>query len=109
MFTAAESAEVWDRWQRGEGLRLIVTEGLGWTKVEGGPKLEFQAGDILWCPGDHKHWHGATPHEAMTHIAIQESVSGSPVTLDGEGDRRAISGAALGRLTARQGNRKDRP
>ncbi|HYG26166.1 MAG TPA: cupin domain-containing protein, partial [Caulobacteraceae bacterium] len=45
-----------------------------------GPKLEFHAGDIMWCPPEHKHWHGATPHEAMTHIAIQESQNGSPVT-----------------------------
>jgi quercetin dioxygenase-like cupin family protein len=62
------------------GQTLIVTEGVGWTQIEGGPKLEFHAGDILWCPAEHKHWHGATPHAAMTHIAIQESVNGSPVT-----------------------------
>lgn len=62
------------------GQTLIVTEGVGWTQIAGGPKLEFHAGDILWCPADKKHWHGATPHEAMTHIAIQESVNGSPVT-----------------------------
>lgn len=59
---------------------LIVTEGVGWTQIEGGPKYEFNAGDVLWCPADHKHWHGATPHEGMTHIAIQESVDGSNVT-----------------------------
>jgi quercetin dioxygenase-like cupin family protein len=62
------------------GQTLIVTEGVGWTQIEGGPKLEFHAGDVLWCPPEHKHWHGATPHEAMTHIAIQESQNGSPVT-----------------------------
>jgi quercetin dioxygenase-like cupin family protein len=62
------------------GQTLIVTEGVGWTQIAGGPKLEFQAGDILWCPAEHKHWHGATPHEGMTHVAIQESVNGSPVT-----------------------------
>lgn len=62
------------------GQTLIVTEGVGWTQIEGGPKLEFHAGDVLWCPPEHKHWHGATPHEAMTHIAIQESLNGSPVT-----------------------------
>jgi len=58
---------------------LIATEGVGWTQIEGGPKLKFHAGDILWCPPEHKHWHGATPHEAMTHIAIQESQNGAPV------------------------------
>lgn len=62
------------------GQTLIVTEGVGWTQIEGGPKLEFYAGDILWCPAEHKHWHGATPHEGMTHIAIQEVVNGTPVT-----------------------------
>lgn len=62
------------------GQTLIVTEGVGWTQIEGGPKLEFHAGDILWCPAEHKHWHGATPHGAMAHYAIQESLNGSPVT-----------------------------
>jgi quercetin dioxygenase-like cupin family protein len=62
------------------GQTLIVTEGIGWTQIAGGPKLEFRAGDIMWCPSEHKHWHGATPTSAMTHIAIQESLDGSPVT-----------------------------
>jgi quercetin dioxygenase-like cupin family protein len=62
------------------GQTLIVTEGVGWTQVDGGPKLEFQAGDIMWCPPEHKHWHGATPHQAMTHIAIQEAKDGKNVT-----------------------------
>lgn len=62
------------------GQTLIVTEGVGWTQIEGGPKLEFHAGDILWCPADHKHWHGATPHAPMAHLAIQESLNGTPVT-----------------------------
>jgi quercetin dioxygenase-like cupin family protein len=62
------------------GQTLIVTEGVGWTQIEGGPKLVFYAGDILWCPPEHKHWHGATPTAAMTHIAIQEAKDGSPVT-----------------------------
>jgi quercetin dioxygenase-like cupin family protein len=62
------------------GQTLIVTEGVGWTQIAGGPKLEFHAGDILWCPPEHKHWHGATSTTAMTHIAIQEAKDGSPVT-----------------------------
>ena len=62
------------------GQTLIVTEGVGWTRVEGGRKLEFNAGDILWCPPEHKHWHGATPHQGMTHIAIQEAKDGKNVT-----------------------------
>lgn len=62
------------------GQTLIVTEGIGWTQVEGAPILEFYEGDIMWCPKDRKHWHGATPHSAMTHIAIQEALDGKNVT-----------------------------
>lgn len=62
------------------GQTLIVTEGVGWTQVEGGPKYEFYAGDVLWCPADKKHWHGATLHEGMTHIALQEALDGRNVT-----------------------------
>lgn len=77
------------------GQTLIVTEGVGWTQIEGGPKLEFHAGDILWCPPEHKHWHGATPHEAMTHIAIQESQNGSPVTwMEHVTDEQYLGGSA---------------
>jgi len=62
------------------GQTLIVTDGVGWTQVEGGERIEFSEGDIMWCPRDIPHWHGATPHSAMTHIAIQESLDGSNVT-----------------------------
>lgn len=62
------------------GQTLIVTEGVGWTQVEGGPVLEFQAGDVMLCPAKERHWHGATPTQGMTHIAVQESENGSPVT-----------------------------
>ncbi|KHK92740.1 cupin [Novosphingobium malaysiense] len=62
------------------GQTLIVTEGVGWTQIDGGGKYEFYEGDILWCPADKKHWHGATPHEGMTHIALQETLDGKNVT-----------------------------
>lgn len=62
------------------GQTLIVTEGVGWTQVEGGPVLEFHVGDVLLCPAKERHWHGATPTTGMTHIAVQESENGSPVT-----------------------------
>jgi quercetin dioxygenase-like cupin family protein len=74
----AGARSAWHHHQLGQ--TLIVTEGVGWTQVEGGPKFEFYAGDIMWCPPEHKHWHGATPHAAMTHIAIQESLDGTAVT-----------------------------
>lgn len=76
------------------GQTLIVTEGVGWTQIEGGPIVEFYAGDVLWCPADHKHWHGATPTTAMTHIAIQESQNGSPVTwLEHVTDQQYLAGS----------------
>jgi quercetin dioxygenase-like cupin family protein len=62
------------------GQTLIVTSGAGWTQCEGEEIVVIRAGDVIWCPPDHRHWHGATPTTAMTHIAIQESLDGSPVT-----------------------------
>src|SRR3954447_13899143 len=62
------------------GQTLIVTSGVGWVQREGGPVEEIRAGDIVWFPPNVKHWHGATATTAMTHIAIQEKLHGSPVT-----------------------------
>jgi quercetin dioxygenase-like cupin family protein len=61
------------------GQTLIVTSGCGWVQSEGGPKMEIRAGDVVWCPPKEKHWHGATPNTAMTHIAIQEQLDGKVV------------------------------
>jgi quercetin dioxygenase-like cupin family protein len=58
------------------GQTLIVTSGLGWTQCWGGPKEEIRPGDVIWCPPGVKHWHGATPSTAMSHIAIQEALNG---------------------------------
>jgi quercetin dioxygenase-like cupin family protein len=62
------------------GQTLIVTAGVGWTQCEGEPIVEIRAGDVIWCPPGHRHWHGATPTSAMTHIAVQEAQDGSVVT-----------------------------
>jgi quercetin dioxygenase-like cupin family protein len=62
------------------GQILVVTAGAGWTQCEGEPIVEIRAGDVIWCPPGHRHWHGATPTTGMTHIAIQEALNGSPVT-----------------------------
>jgi quercetin dioxygenase-like cupin family protein len=62
------------------GQTLIVTSGKGWTQCEGDPVVEINAGDIIWCPPGHRHWHGATPTTAMTHIAVQEALDGKVVT-----------------------------
>lgn len=61
------------------GQTLIVTAGAGWTQCDGKAIVEIRAGDVIWCPPGHKHWHGATSTTAMTHIAIQEALDGSPV------------------------------
>lgn len=61
------------------GQHLIVTSGCGWAQSEGGPKTEIRPGDVVWCPPKEKHWHGATPTTAMTHIAIQEQLGGKVV------------------------------
>jgi quercetin dioxygenase-like cupin family protein len=61
------------------GQTLIVTFGLGWAQREGGPVEEIRPGDVVWFPPGEKHWHGATPTTAMTHIAIQESLDGKVV------------------------------
>ncbi|PVM82904.1 (R)-mandelonitrile lyase [Caulobacter endophyticus] len=62
------------------GQILVVTAGCGWTQCEGEEIVEIRAGDVVVCPPGHRHWHGATPTTSMTHIAIQESLNGSPVT-----------------------------
>jgi quercetin dioxygenase-like cupin family protein len=61
------------------GQTLIVTSGLGWVQREGGPVEEIRPGDVIWFSPGEKHWHGATPTTAMTHIAVQESLNGKAV------------------------------
>ena len=54
------------------GQTLIITSGCGWVQHEGGPIEQVRPGDVVWFPPGEKHWHGATPTTAMSHIAIQE-------------------------------------
>jgi quercetin dioxygenase-like cupin family protein len=61
------------------GQTLIVTSGLGRVQRRGGPIEEIRPGDVVWFEPAEKHWHGASPNAAMTHIAIQESLNGKPV------------------------------
>ncbi len=61
------------------GQTLIVTDGCGWAQREGGPIEEIRPGDVIWFAPQEKHWHGATPTTAMTHIAIQEKLDGKAV------------------------------
>ena len=62
------------------GQHLIVIEGIGLTQEEGKPIQEFRAGDILYCPSNVKHWHGASPNSHMKHVAITGDSNGSNVT-----------------------------
>ncbi|MBV9245100.1 MAG: cupin domain-containing protein [Methylobacteriaceae bacterium] len=58
------------------GQTLIVTAGFGRVQRDGGPVEEIGPGDVVWFPPGEKHWHGAAPSTAMTHIAIQEQLGG---------------------------------
>jgi len=61
------------------GQTLIVTAGVGRARRRGGPIEEIRPGDVVWFPPGEKHWHGAGPTTAMTHIAVQEALNGKVV------------------------------
>jgi quercetin dioxygenase-like cupin family protein len=61
------------------GQTLIVTSGCGRAQRWGGPIEEIRPGDVIWFAPGEKHWHGAAPTTAMTHIAIQERQDGRVV------------------------------
>ncbi|CAN7320074.1 cupin domain-containing protein [Bosea sp. LjRoot90] len=61
------------------GQTLVVTAGFGRVQRWGGPVEEIRPGDVVWFPPGEKHWHGAGPETAMTHIAVQEALEGKVV------------------------------
>lgn len=61
------------------GQTLIVVSGLGRAQRDGGPVEEIRPGDIVWFAPGERHWHGAAPDVAMTHIALQEVKNGKVV------------------------------
>ena len=61
------------------GQTLVILSGLGWAQSEGGPVEELRPGDVVWFPPGLRHWHGATPTTAMTHLAIHEKLDGKAV------------------------------
>ena len=78
------------------GQTLIVTSGCGWVRSEGGPKVEIRAGDVVWCPPNERHWHGATPTTAMTHVAIVEALDGKAVEwMEKVGDEEYLAGSTV--------------
>ena len=78
------------------GQTLIVTAGCGWVQSWGGPVEEIRPGDVITCPPGEKHWHGATPTTAMTHIAIQEKLNGKVVEwLEKVSDEQYLGGSRI--------------
>ena len=61
------------------GQTLIVISGMGWVQREGGAIEEIHPGDVIWVAPNEKHWHGASPTKAMSHIAIHEELNGEVV------------------------------
>jgi quercetin dioxygenase-like cupin family protein len=61
------------------GQTLIVTAGSGWVQRKGGKIEQVYPGDVVYFEPNEKHWHGATATTAMSHIAVQEKLNGSPV------------------------------
>jgi quercetin dioxygenase-like cupin family protein len=62
------------------GQTLYVISGVGRFQTKGEPIREIRPGDVVWIPPGEKHWHGGTPTNGMTHIAMQESLNGSHAT-----------------------------
>ena len=61
------------------GQTLVVTAGLGRVQRAGGPVQEIRPGDVVWFAPGERHWHGAAPQTALSHIAIQEVQDGRAV------------------------------
>jgi quercetin dioxygenase-like cupin family protein len=61
------------------GQLLVVTAGFGLAQRDGGPVEEIRPGDVVRFEPGEKHWHGASPTTAMTHIAVQEALDGKAV------------------------------
>jgi quercetin dioxygenase-like cupin family protein len=61
------------------GQTLIVTHGSGFVQHWGGKRESIRVGDVVWTPPGVKHWHGASPKESMTHVAIVETPDGNTV------------------------------
>jgi quercetin dioxygenase-like cupin family protein len=61
------------------GQTIHITAGVGLVQTWGGPVREVRAGDTVWFGPGEKHWHGAAPNTAMTHLAMQEALDGKHV------------------------------
>ncbi len=89
------------------GQTLIVTAGCGRVQTWGGPMEEIHPGDVIWIPPGEKHWHGAAPTTAMTHIATQEQLDGKVVDwLEPVSDEQYQSFGQSRRLSRRRTGRR---
>jgi quercetin dioxygenase-like cupin family protein len=79
------------------GQTLIVTAVSGRVQRWGGPVEELRTGDVVWIPPGVRHWHGAAPTTAMTHIAIQEQLDGKAADWMEKVDADQYEAAAPGR------------
>lgn len=79
------------------GQTLVVTAGIGRVQRWGGKIEEIRPGDVVWTPPGVKHWHGAAPTTAMTHIAVQEALDGVNVVWMEKVDDAAYLAAPHGR------------
>jgi len=61
------------------GQRLVIVSGFGLTQEWGKPVQELRPGDVVWCPPGVKHWHGASPKTAMSHLAVTGTLDGKNV------------------------------
>src|SRR3546814_7845879 len=76
------------------GQTLYVVAGSGLAQSEGGPVRRIRAGDVIWIPAGEKHWHGAGPDTAMTHVAMPEAPAGVAVEwLEQVSDEQYLAGA----------------
>ena len=82
------------------GQRLIITVGCGRIQRWGGPIEEMRPGDVIVIAPGEKHWHGAAPTTAMSHIAVQEALDGKKCRLAREGDGRTVSSESCDVTTA---------
>ena len=58
---------------------MVVTTGQGLTGTRDGKIVKFKEGDVVWCPVNTDHWHGATPDSPMTHLVITGVLDGQNV------------------------------
>ena len=78
------------------GQTLVVTAGCGLVQSWGQPVKKIRPGDVVWTPGGEKHWHGATPTTAMTHISIVEQLDGkSAIWMEHVSDEEYQAGASV--------------